>query len=116
MLRKIVAGTVLLSAAPIAAAAIKDDSSKEPLKCRPSELPIYSEKSVKSPPTPSPESESIVRSSIEGGVKVVRECCCDCVNSIKKQKEPIDNFVQTGKAHSQCEFKIFGKNVCENRA
>lgn len=47
---------------------------------------------------------SVVRSSIEGGVRVVRETCCDCVNSIKDKKKPVDEFVSTGIAHSQCKY------------
>lgn len=47
---------------------------------------------------------SVVRSSIEEGVKVARECCCDCVKLVKDKKAPIDDFIATGIGHSQCNF------------
>lgn len=51
------------------------------------------------------ETESyIVRSSIESGVRVARECCCDCAQAIKDKKKPIDEFVSTGIEHSQCKL------------
>lgn len=56
---------------------------------------IYHSKPVESEP-------SVIHTTIEGGVKVVREACCDCVNSIKDKKKPIDEFVNTGIDHSQC--------------
>lgn len=49
---------------------------------------------------------TIVRSSIEGGVKVVREFCCASVNAVKEKKKPVDDFIATGIGHSQCEFMI----------
>lgn len=53
-----------------------------------------------------PEAESsLVRSSIEGSIKVVREACCDCVNAIKDKKKPVDQFISTGMDHSQCMFR-----------
>lgn len=48
--------------------------------------------------------DSIVRSTIESGVKEVRKVCCDCVTAIKNKKKPVDDFVATGIAHSQCKF------------
>lgn len=108
MIRNVLTGSILLSAAPVAAAAVKDDKPKEATKYRPSDLPIYSTiyaKDIKK--SAEPESESIIRSSIEGGVKVVRECCCDCVNSIKDKKKPVDEFVSTGVAHSQCKPTLY---------
>lgn len=54
----------------------------------------------------SKDEPSIVRKSVEDGIKVVRETCCDCVNSIKAQKKPIDQFVATGIDHSQCAYKF----------
>lgn len=50
---------------------------------------------------------SVVRSTIEGGVKAVRETCCDCVNGIKDKKKPLDEFVSTGIEHSQCKTLPF---------
>lgn len=105
MFKKLIGGSIGLLAVPVAAATLKDNTPKDTLKCRPSELPIYpsldTEKNVKSSPTPT-ESNSMIRSSIEGGVQVVREACCDCVNTLKDKKKPIDDFVNTGAAHSQC--------------
>lgn len=52
------------------------------------------------------EESSVVHSTIQSGVKVVREGCCDCVSTIKAQKKPIDEFVSTGIDHSQCKLFI----------
>lgn len=110
MLKKLIGGSVALLAVPVAAATLNDNTPKDPLKCRPSELPIYpamdTEKNVKSSPI-SPESESLIRSSIESGVRVVREACCESVNMLKDKKKPIDNFVSTGVEHSQCRCGSF---------
>lgn len=107
MFKKLIGGAVALSAVPVAAATLKDNTPKDPLKCRPSELPIYpsvlTTKNDKSSST-SPESDSLIRSSIEGGVQVVREACRDCVNTLKDKRKPIDNFVNTGVEHSQCKW------------
>lgn len=104
MLRNIVTGSMMLAAVPVTATPTKDDSTKEPKKLRPSELPIYStvyDNDQKAAPVAA-ESESLVRSSIESGIKVVREACCSTVNSVKDKKKPVDEFVSTGVAHSQC--------------
>lgn len=50
---------------------------------------------------------TIVLSTIEGGVKVVREFCCASVNAVKEKKKPVDDFITTGIGHSQCEFMIY---------
>lgn len=55
---------------------------------------------------------SIVRSSIEGGVKVVRESCCDCVQLVKDKKTPIDEFIATGIGHSQCRYSLIVTCCC----
>lgn len=53
------------------------------------------------------ESEpSALKSSIEDGVRVVRESCCDCVKAAKDKKKPIDEFVTTGIEHSQCRSNV----------
>lgn len=117
MFKKLIGGSVALLAVPVAAATLKDNTPKDPLKCRPSELPIYpsmdTEKSVNTSPT-STESNSMIRSSIEGGVQVVREACCDCVNTLKDKKKPIDEFVNTGVGHSQCKWTRFEIGLDQN--
>lgn len=40
-------------------------------------------------------------STIEDGVRVVREGACSLVGSVQVEKQAIDNFISTGKAHSQ---------------
>lgn len=111
MFKKLIGGSVALLSVPVAAATPKDNTPNDPLKCRPSELPIYptmdTEKNVKTSSTPS-ESNSLIRSSLEGGVQVVREACCDCVKTLKDKKKPIDEFVSTGVGHSQCKWTGFG--------
>lgn len=49
----------------------------------------------------------VVRSTLEQGIKVVRECCFDCVKAITDKKKPIDVFVTTGLEHSQCRLNYF---------
>lgn len=51
-----------------------------------------------------PTEAGAIRTSIEGGIKVVREGCCDVVKAVQVQKKPIDDFVSTGIEHSQCEL------------
>lgn len=58
---------------------------------------LYSESASEVEPT-------IIRSTIEGGVKVVREFCCSSVNAVKEKKKPVDDFIATGIEHSQCKF------------
>lgn len=45
---------------------------------------------------------SVIRSSLEGSVKFVRECCFDCANAVKDKKKPVDEFIAKGIDHSQC--------------
>lgn len=110
MFKRLISGSVALLAIPVAASTLKDNTTKDPLKCRPSELPIYpsmdTEKNVKSS-SKSQESDSLIRSSIEGGVQVVREACCGCINTLKDKKKPIDEFFSTGVGHSQCKWTRF---------
>lgn len=54
---------------------------------------------------------SIIRSSIECGVKVVRENACDCVRSVQAQKKPIDDVISTGIEHSQCTIHLHCVNL-----
>lgn len=54
---------------------------------------------------------SIVHATIEDGVRVVRENACEVVNAVTAQKQPIENFVATGRAHSQC----MNKNAHDTR-
>lgn len=56
---------------------------------------FYSKSASETEPT-------IIRSSIEDGVKVVREFCCASVNAVKDKKKPVDDFIATGIEHSQC--------------
>lgn len=51
------------------------------------------------------DESSIIRSSVEGGIKVVREFGSDCVNAVKDKKKPVDDFIATGIGHSQCKFQ-----------
>lgn len=48
----------------------------------------------------------MIRTSIESGIKAVRETCSDAVKTVQEQKKPIDNFVATGIEHSQCELNV----------
>lgn len=51
------------------------------------------------------DESSIIRSSVEGGIKVVREFGSDCVNAVKDKKKPVDDFIATGIGHSQCKYQ-----------
>lgn len=104
MLRNLISGSVALLAVPVAAATLTENTPNAPVKCRPSDLPIYPSMKADKIINTAPESESLMRSSIEGGVQVVREACCEFVNALKDKKKPIDEFVSTGVAHSQCKL------------
>lgn len=54
---------------------------------------------------------SIIHSSIESGVKVVREFGCASVNAVKDKKKPVDDFIATGIGHSQCKSIMNKKNA-----
>lgn len=47
---------------------------------------------------------SVVTETIESGVRVVREGVSGVYNAASAQKQHVENFVSTGKAHSQCEY------------
>ncbi|XP_031639202.1 uncharacterized protein LOC116351262 [Contarinia nasturtii] len=105
MFAKLLGRTALISAAPVATA-MKSNESEPQAVYKPQELPIYTTvfgKDAKKVTTVENE-PSVMRSSIEGGVKIVRECCCDCVKAVKDKKRPIDEFIGTGIEHSQFAF------------
>lgn len=54
--------------------------------------------------TGEPSESGLIRGSIEGGIKAVRETACDAVRAVQEKKKPIDEFVSTGIEHSQCEY------------
>lgn len=52
-----------------------------------------------------PTEPGVIRSSIESGIRTVRETYNDAVQAVKEQKKPVDEFVSTGIEHSQCKCK-----------
>lgn len=130
MFRKVVGSSVLLSAAPIAVKEKVTPETPNLATFRPQELPIYTTIFAKDTKkyifggvekdcstalfwmfvfhiysaTTADQEPSAIRASFEGGVKVVRETCCDTVNAIKDKKKPVDEFIATGIEHSQCKF------------
>uniref|UniRef100_A0A1L8EE40 MICOS complex subunit n=1 Tax=Haematobia irritans TaxID=7368 RepID=A0A1L8EE40_HAEIR len=72
-------------------------------KCKPSELPLYAPLHSFNTPkrTPHPPKDSAVRTAIEGGVCAVRTEIQAGYKVLEKQKDAVNEYINTAKAHTQ---------------
>ncbi|XP_013099067.1 MICOS complex subunit MIC27 [Stomoxys calcitrans] len=72
-------------------------------KCKPSELPLYAPLHSFNTPkrSPHPPKDSALRTTIEGGVCAVRTEIQAGYKVMEKQKDAVNNYIQTAKAHTE---------------
>lgn len=107
MLRKIVFTTAPMLGAAVVTVSKDNNKEKEPVKLRPSELPLYNplvedkKKCTSCKHADQNKPTGGVRGNIEEGIGFVRGNVTQVYNSVSSQTHKVDDFYQTGKEHSK---------------
>lgn len=71
------------------------------LECKPSELPVYSPLQKKQEKCHPQKTNSAPVQALECGIRAVRVEVFNVCNSLTEQKKNVDDFLETGRAHTQ---------------